>query len=67
MLKVAALERKKIAMGLDAFVYCDCFEKQNLRCDPPAGLVVKIESSGEPNRRAATSSTNGSPFRAWKR
>src|SRR6476620_3973142 len=33
-------------MALDAFVYCDCFETHNLRCDPPTGLDVKIEPSG---------------------
>jgi len=52
-------------MGLDAFVYCDCFEKHNLRSDPPAGLVVKVEPSGEPgcadaDERAWTA------FMAWK-
>src|SRR6476646_11986969 len=34
-------------MALDAFVYCDCYEKHNLRSDPPAGVIVKVEPSGE--------------------
>ena len=52
-------------MALDAFVYCDCFEKHNLRSDPPAGLVVKIEPSGEPGCEASDERA-WSAFMAWK-
>jgi hypothetical protein len=52
-------------MGLDAFVYCDCFEKHNLRADPPAGLTVKIEPSGEPGCEAADE-RGWSAFMGWK-
>jgi hypothetical protein len=58
-------EREKIAMALDAFVYCDCFEKHNLRCDPPAGIVVTIEPSGEPGCEAKDE-RSWSAFMAWK-
>jgi hypothetical protein len=34
-------------MALDAFVYCDCFETENLRCDPPAGVKVVPRASGD--------------------
>jgi len=34
-------------MALDAFVYCDCFEKKNLRCDPPAGVRVSPQATGD--------------------
>lgn len=52
-------------MGLDAFVYCDCFEKHNLRSDPPAGLVVKIEPNGEPTCEPGDE-RGWSTFMAWK-
>jgi hypothetical protein len=52
-------------MALDAFVYCDCFETHNLRSDPPAGLNVKTDPSGDiacnaPDERS------WSAFVAWK-
>lgn len=34
-------------MALDAFVYCDCFEKDNLRCNPPAGLQLIATPNGD--------------------
>jgi hypothetical protein len=34
-------------MALDAFVYCDCFEKDNLRSNPPAGLSLTLSANGE--------------------
>jgi hypothetical protein len=52
-------------MALDAFVYCDCFEKHNLRSDPPAGFVVKIEPSGEPGCESADE-RGWSAFMSWK-
>jgi hypothetical protein len=52
-------------MALDAFVYCDCFEKHNLRSNPPAGLLVKIEPSGEPGCEAEDE-RGWSAFMAWK-
>lgn len=33
-------------MGLDAFVYCDCYEKGRLREPPPAGVTLRIEDDG---------------------
>ncbi len=53
-------------MPLDAFVYCDCFETNNLRCDPPGDIQVRLEPSGDltctpENDRA------WSQFLAWKR
>ncbi len=34
-------------MALDAFVYCDCFERDNLRCDPPRGMALRVALTGE--------------------
>src|SRR5690349_1985383 len=34
-------------MALDAFVYCDCFERDNLRCDPPQGMELRVAPSGD--------------------
>ena len=34
-------------MALDAFVYCDCFEKENLRCTPPGHLQLTVGPTGE--------------------
>jgi hypothetical protein len=34
-------------MALDAFVYCDCFERDNLRCDPPRGLKLRVSPNGD--------------------
>ena len=34
-------------MALDGFVYCDCFEKDNLRCNPPGGLKLRVAPNGE--------------------
>jgi hypothetical protein len=33
-------------MGLDAFVYCDCFERDNLRCSPPSGAKIIVAEDG---------------------
>lgn len=53
-------------MPLDAFVHCDCFEKNNLRCDPPGDVEVKVEPSGELSCVAADEQGWAS-FHAWKR
>lgn len=53
-------------MALDAFVYCDCFEKDNLRCNPPAGVSVRIASSGEITCDTEDESA-WFAFHAWKR
>jgi hypothetical protein len=39
-------------MGLDAFVFCDCFEKGKLREAPPAGFSPRVRDDGslEPDR-----------------
>src|SRR5258706_13110346 len=33
-------------MGLDAFVYCDCYEKGRLREPPPSGVILCVEPDG---------------------
>jgi hypothetical protein len=33
-------------MGLDAFVYCDCYEKGRLREPPPSGVLLRVEPDG---------------------
>jgi hypothetical protein len=53
-------------MPLDAFVHCDCFEKNNLRCDPPGDLTVKVEPTGELSC-AGLNGQGWSAFLAWKR
>jgi hypothetical protein len=45
-------------MALDAFVYCDCFEKENLRCSPPADVQLRVAPNGEITCSAPTD-------RAW--
>lgn len=52
-------------MSLDAFVYCDCFEKDNLRCDPPRGVMLKVASNGELTCDNADESS-WMAFQAWK-
>jgi len=34
-------------VGLDATVYCDCFEKGRIRMQPPQPEMVYIEPSGQ--------------------
>jgi hypothetical protein len=36
-----------IAVGLDATVYCDCFEKGRVRTPPPQPALVYVEPSGQ--------------------
>jgi hypothetical protein len=52
-------------MALDAFVFCDCYEKHNLRADPPAGVIVKIEPNGDLSCSAADERA-WSAFLTWK-
>jgi hypothetical protein len=52
-------------MALDAFVYCDCFEKDNLRCNPPGGLKLKIAANGDVTCDAP-SDHDWFAFTAWK-
>ena len=33
-------------MGLDACVFCDCFEKGRLRNPPPAGFATRVDPDG---------------------
>lgn len=33
-------------MSLDAFVFCDCYERGRLRTPPPVGVSIKVESDG---------------------
>jgi hypothetical protein len=37
-------------MGLDAFVFCDCYEKGRLREPPPPGVVLCVEPDGSLGR-----------------
>jgi hypothetical protein len=53
-------------MALDAFVFCNCFETHNLRCDPPAGLAPEPEASGD-LRCDAPDEAAWSAFVDWKR
>lgn len=52
-------------MALDAFVYCDCFEKDNLRCNPPGGLNLCISPNGDITCDAPTE-RDWFAFSAWK-
>ncbi len=33
-------------MGLDAFVFCDCYEEGRLREPPPIGVTLRVEPDG---------------------
>ncbi len=37
-------------MGLDACVYCDCYEKGKLREPPPVGVSLRVEADGSLGR-----------------
>lgn len=37
-------------MGLDAFVFCDCYEKGRLREPPPTGVTLCVEPDGSLGR-----------------
>src|SRR5678816_451352 len=37
-------------MGLDAFVFCDCYEKGRLRESPPTGVTLRVEPDGSLGR-----------------
>lgn len=34
-------------MALDAFVFCDCFERDNLRSNPPGGMELRVAPNGD--------------------
>jgi hypothetical protein len=34
-------------MGLDAYIYCDCYEKGRLLEPPPGGISLRVEANGE--------------------
>jgi hypothetical protein len=52
-------------MALDAFVYCDCFEKDNLRCNPPGGLQPILAPNGDITCDAPTD-RDWFAFATWK-
>jgi hypothetical protein len=52
-------------MALDAFVYCDCFERDNLRSNPPGGLKLFVASNGDITCDAPTE-REWLSFVAWK-
>jgi hypothetical protein len=52
-------------MALDAFVYCDCFERDNLRCDPPRGMTLRVAPNGDLTCDAPDDSS-WHAFNAWK-
>jgi hypothetical protein len=52
-------------MALDAFVYCDCFEKDNLRCNPPGGLNLRVTANGDITCDAPTE-RDWFAFATWK-
>ena len=35
-----------VGMGLDAVVYCDCFERRRLRAPPPTGCSLSVAADG---------------------
>ena len=37
-------------MGLDAFIFCDCYEKGRLLEHPPSGLSLRVEPDGSVGR-----------------
>lgn len=37
-------------MGLDAFIFCDCYEKGQLREQPPPGVTLRVEPDGSLGR-----------------
>jgi hypothetical protein len=46
-------------MGLDAFVFCDCFEKGRLLNPPPAGVSLRVEPDGSLGRESDDGSLAG--------
>src|SRR5437879_5473681 len=42
-------------MSLDAFVFCDCYERGRLRTPPPVGVSIKVESDGSLGREGDNS------------
>ena len=52
-------------MALDAFVYCDCFEKDQLRSSPPSGLELRVGANGEVTCHGATDQ-QWSIFCSWR-
>ena len=52
-------------MALDAFVYCDCFERDNLRCDPPRAMKLRVAPNGDVICDAPDES-DWHAFTAWK-
>jgi hypothetical protein len=52
-------------MALDAFVYCDCFERDNLRCNPPRGMKLRVAPNGDLICDAPDDSA-WHAFTAWK-
>jgi hypothetical protein len=53
-------------MPLDAFVFCHCFETNNLRGDPPGNVQLKTEPWGDVTCSPIVD-REWSAFQAWKR
>jgi hypothetical protein len=53
-------------MALDAFVYCDCFERKRLKTVPPAGVAITTHVSGNIVAPALKGSL-WPAFSEWKR
>src|SRR4051812_45307178 len=53
-------------MALDGFVYCDCYEKGNLRANPPAGAKIFVTETGEISCETSDEDL-WLKFSAWKR
>lgn len=53
-------------MALDGFVYCDCYEKGNLRSNPPNGVNVVVTETGEISCETSDEDL-WLKFSAWKR
>ena len=51
-------------MALDAFVYCDCFERDHLRCNPPREIKLRLAENGDITCDSPDEST-WHAFTAW--
>ena len=55
----------KIPVGLDATVYCDCFEKGTIRMPPPQPELVYVELSGQVSLRWEEPQADQRGFYDW--
>lgn len=54
-------------MGLDATVFCDCYEKGKLRTQPPPGVALQVEADGSLGTRGEHESLEAAlAFDQWQ-